>query len=378
MGLFDIFRKSKDEPKPKKDSYTAETSKPWEVGYKILNRYEIMDIKKGGMGIVYIAHDHEWNQIFAVKTFQDKFLWDEDSIARFMAEAETWTELERHTNIVFANFILEIEKKPLIFLEYMDGGDLNRFIGSFDIPSSLDFAIQFCNGMEYAYNKLGVIHRDIKPGNVMISTDKRFKSGYAFKITDFGLAKALGEEFSEEFVEISTGMGTLPFMPPEQFPEHIQRKFGFGGTITTKTDVYSFGVTFYQLLTGKLPFTNIAEIFEKHPESPRTLNPDIPEELDRLIMRCLKKNPQDRYNDFRELKEELIRIYNDLTGEKYVVIGKKEPFTGVDWSNKGVALGALGKYHEAIECFDKALDINPRHELAIKNKEIALSLLHGR
>ena len=135
--------------------------KPWEIGYKILNRFKILDIIKGGMGIVYIVHDNKWNRKFAIKTFQDKFLWDEKVIQRFMAEAETWTELERHTNIVFANFVIRVEGKPLIFLEYIDSGDLNHFIGKMGITESLDFAIQFCSGMEYVYQKNGIIHRDI-------------------------------------------------------------------------------------------------------------------------------------------------------------------------------------------------------------------------
>ncbi len=362
------------EPKPQTD-FVQKNINPWGNGYKIRNRYEIVDIKKGGMGIVYIAHDCEWNRNFAIKTFQDKYLWNEDVIYRFMAEAETWTELERHTNIVFANFVEIIEGKPLLFLEYIDSGDLNQFIGKLSIEESLDFAIQFCTGMEYAYQKLGVIHRDIKPGNVMAQKDPRFRFGYSFKITDFGLVKVLGDEFQDEFVEISTGMGTLPFMPPEQFPERIQEKFSFKGQVTTRSDIYSFGITLYLLLTGKLPFSDLNEIFNKLPERPKHLNPKIPERLDLLIIKCLEKNPDKRYADFAELKEKLVEIYNDLTGERYVVVGEKEKLTDIDWGNKGVALKELGKLPEAIECYDKALVINPRSDLAWGNKGVALGIL---
>jgi len=173
------------------------------------------------MGIVYIAHDHEWDKIIAIKIFQDKFLWDEDVIQKFMAEAETWIELERHTNIVFANCVSRIEGKPLLFLEYIDSGNLEQFIGKFTIEESLDFAIQFCNGMEYAYQKLGVIHRDIKPGNVMAQKDPRFRFGYAFKITDFGLVKILGNEFLNESNKVFQRVW-------EQFPLCLRNSFRYG------------------------------------------------------------------------------------------------------------------------------------------------------
>ena len=348
---------------------------PWDIGYKIEDRYEIVDIKTGGMGIVYIALDHEWDQFFAIKTFQEQYLWDEDAIQRFTAEAETWIELERHTNIVFASFIRKLEGKPLIFLEYLDCGDLNPFIGKLNIEESLDFAIQFCTGMEYAYQKLGVIHRDIKPGNVMVQRDPRFRSGYVYKITDFGLVKVLSENLFDDSVTVLTGMGTLLFMSPEQFPDRIQEKFQFRGHVTTRSDVYSFGVTLYLLLTGKLPFDDREEIFTKSPERPKYLNPEIPERLDILIIKCLEKNPNNRYNDFTELKFNLIKIFNNLNGEYYEVVGEKELFTENDWSNKGIALNTLGKHQEAIKCYDKSLEINPRDAVAWSNKGTALNTL---
>lgn len=336
----------------------AITLRPWNVGYRIKNRWEILDIKKGGMGIVYIVLDHEWNRKFALKSFQDQFLQNEDTVRRFLAEAEIWTALGRHTNIVYAEFVEKIEGKPVLFLEYIEGGDLSQCIGRLRIVEFLDFAIQFCSGMEYAYEKLGVIHRDIKPGNVMVQRDPRFCSGYCFKVSDFGLVKALGGKSKEMQFDVSTGLGTGAFMPPEQFPGEVRKMYSYLGNVTTKSDIYAFGVTLYLLLTRRLPFDTEAQVFMLSPVHPKILTPTIPEKLDALIMRCLEKDPDMRYANFTILKEELIALFHGLCPEPYVVIGKQEDLSDIDWLNRGVALNNLGKHRDAMACIEKALAMN--------------------
>jgi serine/threonine protein kinase len=161
MTPFDrLFGKNDEEKQPLEP--TPERRKPmrraFNVGDKILNRYEVKAVLGDGMDDVYIALDTEWKQLFAIKTFKDEYLGSEEAINRFMREAETWVDLERHTNIVFANFVQKIPReygKPYIFLEFIYGDaryglDLRRYIGHLDIPQTLDFAIQFCNGMNYA------------------------------------------------------------------------------------------------------------------------------------------------------------------------------------------------------------------------------------
>ena len=207
MPLFDrLFGKNDEENQPLE--HISERTEPqrraFNIGDKILNRYEVKTVLGGGMGDVYIALDADWNQLFAIKTFKDEYLGSEEAINRFMREAETWVDLERHTNIVFANFVQKIPQvygKPYIFLEFIYGDaryslDLRGYIGHLDIPQALDFAIQFCTGMCYALEKFpDLVHRDIKPDNVMITKDR------VAKITDFGLVKILDESKIEIKIE---------------------------------------------------------------------------------------------------------------------------------------------------------------------------------
>jgi tetratricopeptide (TPR) repeat protein/tRNA A-37 threonylcarbamoyl transferase component Bud32 len=387
MGIFDSLRRKKPEERPEvmkprttPKSHEAAAGR-WQVGHTILGRYEILAIKAGGMGVVYIARDQESHRMLAIKTFQDRFLRDEDAIARFVKEAETWVNLERHTNIVFAIFVQKIEGKPCIFLEYVDGGDLSRHVGKVDVAHAIDFGVQLCSGMDYAYKQLGVIHRDIKPSNAMVTSDG------VLKVTDFGLVKAVGrsalaEEPDGRAAVVSRGIGSWPYMPPEQFPEEVQRQYHFPLTeVTTRSDIYSFGVTMYEVLTGGLPFASVEQIFTQGAASLAGLNPNIPRQLELLVLKCLQRNPRDRYQSFAELTGELVALYDALPreekafGERYVAKGGKETLTAIDWNNKGTALAALGRPEEAIACLDRALEVNPRYAAAWNNKGDALRVL---
>ena len=387
---------------------TEPQRRAFKVGDKILNRYEVKAVLGGGMGDVYIALDADWNQLFAIKTFKDEYLGSEEAINRFMREAETWVDLERHTNIVFANFVQKIPKeygKPYIFLEFIYGDesyglDLRGYIGHLDIPQTLDFAIQFCTGMCYALEKFpDLVHRDIKPDNVMITNDR------IAKITDFGLVKTLDESKIEireiketETKEISSstfrtdprakgGFGTLHYMPPEQFNTP---------KVDTRADIYSFGVMLYEMLTGKRPFYSETEGYlvkhwreltpeeikdsknkicreyeEKHkkeiPENPKTINHTIPDVLDTPVMKCLEKKPEDRYLCFKDLQNDLIEIYNELTGEEYIIKGRKKELRACDWYNKGISHENLDLFEKAEDAYRTSLRLNPNFASAYYN-----------
>ena len=228
----------------------------WKIGDVIKKRWEIHRILCGGMGSVFIVYDREWSEPFAVKTFHDALLASNPRVAeRFAEEAHTWINLDVHENIAQAKFVQQIEGKPYLFLEYVSGGDLlawmikNRLRN--DVPLIARFAIHFCDGMVHAISKGIHVHRDIKPQNCLITEDK------VLKITDFGLAKAFDNipversKISPESIAIGvtqtgTAAGTCTHMAPEQFDDSKR--------VDTRADIYSFGITLFQMVTGVLPF----------------------------------------------------------------------------------------------------------------------------
>jgi serine/threonine protein kinase/Tfp pilus assembly protein PilF len=364
----------------------------FKIGDRIQNRYQIMDIKMGGMGIVYLSFDHERKQKIAIKTFRDEYITDTDTKKRFMSEADTWINLEKHTNIVFARYFKLIDDKPYIFLEYIDGSDLSDYCGKIDIPYALDYAIQFCTGMNYAYQKIGAIHRDIKPHNALISKNN------TLKITDFGLVKALGEKVIIGDIDltnlvVSRGIGTPLYMPPEQFPIEIQEKLGFPyREITVQSDIYSFGVTMYELVTGELPFSEPIQIFFDNPIHPNIMSPHIPPELNDLIMRCLSKDSTHRYTNWEQLIHDLLKIYyhqpieKKVFGEIYTIRSRTESLTEYEWLDRAEATFDLDRYASDDGCLipidrelkapalcDKAIELNPLSSEAWYKKGLILT-----
>ena len=362
-------------------------SERWKVGDSIENRYEIYQILGGGMGVVYICYDHEDRIPFALKTFQDRYLKNQDMRDRFIREAETWVELEKHRNIVKAVGVMNIQRIPYIILEYianpeMGGADLGRWIRhGLEVPQVLNFAVQFCDGMDYAYKKVGMVHRDIKPGNILVTQDR------VVKITDFGLVKtAFEESFGEDFLEtdgeatFSEGvsfthtkefMGTVPYMSPEQYRNPRE--------VDIRSDIYAFGAVLYEMLTGRFVFEAVtSEAFvhchlHEQPPSPGSKVPGLSEDLDAVVLHCLAKDPAERYSTFDVVGEELARIYRTLTGEEIIQVANGEALEAWEWSNKGVSLSALDRKEEAIECHDRALDIDPGYATAWSNKGVSLS-----
>lgn len=347
------------------------TSDPWPIGTKIKGRYEVLDIKYGGLATVYLCFDHEFQTHIAVKTFQHVFQRERSVTDRFLREAELWMRLEKHQNIVWAKWVDNINNRPCIFMEYMPmvigfGSDLGCWIGKEELSMSLSisFGIQICTGMIYAQRKFSqmdrpFVHRDLKPANIMITAE-----GTA-KVTDFGLSKAFsgldetqeGKLFNGEGKFLSTKVGeifgTPPYMAPEQWIS--------SHNLNILADIYSFGCILYEMLIGRPPFVveDIKKYRSRHlcesPKQLRRINEDVPENLDKLVMKCLKKKPGNRYQSFEEIRNELNSVFYRLTGNWLEYSDKPEVMNNADLSNIAMSLHELGMSEEALEYYDRLL-----------------------
>jgi tetratricopeptide (TPR) repeat protein len=359
---------------------------PWTVGDKIKGKFEVLQILGGpgrsGMGIVYIVVDRESNAIFAAKTLQDWCFRDQKSVARFEREAKLWTDLEKHANIVRAFFVERIEGRPYIFLEYVPGQDLSMRLKQEkqDVKLCIVHAIQICRAMIHAKSKIpGFLHRDIKPGNCLITPEG------TLKMTDFGLSKTVltvdevmrvyDNEKDSDYPDITREgrrAGTLPYMAPEQFTSVHP--------INERSDIYSFGVTFFRMCTGKMPFEGKSakdwmfhHIFTK-PHDPCSYSDRIPPDLRAIILKCLSKRQDERFETFEEIETMLEHVLWKCFGERVTMVdaGQMEVW---ELCNKGLSYDRLGRSREALEFYNRALAIAPADATALCNKGVALDNL---
>jgi len=356
----------------------------WKIGDRIAYRWEIQRILGGGMGVVYIVYDPRSKLPLAVKTFQDEIFARDPNIAEmFTREALACIKLEQHQNITRAHNVEIIQGKPLLFLDYISGGDLTGWIGTrrlLDLRQVLRFALQFCDGMVHARSKGLTVHRDIKPQNCLVTEDG------VLKITDFGLAKVLdGIDLPLFAAEVAAGTttgsdraaarlsrtggmaGTPHYMAPEQF---IDAKH-----VDVRADVYSFGVMLFEMATGGLPFDgrDLRDLQHQHARAPLPAMPLLPAELKAVVRTCMAKDAVARYADFSAAREQLGRAYRNLTGEE-----PPQPVTGRELDsfelvNKGYALVKLGRPEEGLQSYDRAIEAIPENAFAWSNKAAVLS-----
>lgn len=278
-------------------------------GQKINDRYQIVrTIGEGGMANVYLAYDTILDRNVAVKVLRGDLATDEKFVRRFQREALSASSLS-HPNIVEVYDVGEDNGSYYIVMEYIEGKHLKQLLkkrGSLTLTEVVDIMLQVTDGMSAAHDSY-IIHRDIKPQNIMI-----LENGL-IKITDFGIAMALN---STQLTQTNSVMGSVHYLPPEQAS-------GKGATI--QSDVYSMGILMYELLTGTLPFRgdNAVEIALKHIKEPfpsiKASNPSIPQSIENIILKATAKNVKNRYKDAKEMNDDLKTALDDSRANEPVI-----------------------------------------------------------
>ena len=276
-------------------------------GSYLINRYEIiMKIGSGGMADVYKAKDHVLNRLVAIKVLKQEYSTDATFVKKFRVEAQSAAGLS-HPNIVNVYDVGEDNGVYFIVMELVQGITLKNYIdmkGKLDIREALNISVQIASGLSAAHENR-IIHRDIKPQNIIMSRDGKVK------VTDFGIAKV-----ADSTTVTTTAAGTVHYISPEQ---------ARGGYSDERSDIYSLGITMYEMVTGRVPFegeTNVA-VALMHIQSeitpPRQLEPSIPVSFEKIILKCTQKKPERRYASARELIADLRKVLTHPDGE-YVVI----------------------------------------------------------
>lgn len=276
-------------------------------GVILSERYEIMSrIGSGGMADVYKAQDRKLNRLVAVKVMKAEFREDTSFVSKFTKEAQAAAKLS-HPNVVNVYDVGEDRGLYFIVMELIEGITLKNYIakkGKLSVKEATSIAIQASLGLEAAHNR-GIIHRDVKPQNIIISTDGKVK------LSDFGIAKSMNSNTITANV-----MGSVHYSSPEQVR---------GGYSDARGDIYSLGITMYEMVTGRVPFDGdtTVSIAIKHLQEeivpPSIYTPDLPYSLEQIILKCTQKNPDRRYQNVGSMIDDLKRSLIDPQGN-FVVI----------------------------------------------------------
>jgi serine/threonine-protein kinase len=265
------------------------------IGRVLGKRYEILDrVGGGGMALVYKGHDILLNRKVAVKVLREQYVFDEEFIRRFRREAQSAASLS-HPNVVSIYDVGQEGDTHFIVMEYIEGKTLNEWIkekAPMQVEEAIRIASQICDALDHAHQNR-IIHRDIKPHNILIGKNGRVK------VTDFGIARAAD---SSQITQTGSVVGSVHYFSPE----HAK------GTLTgAQSDLYSLGIVLYQMLTGKLPFLGESPIsvalkhLQEDVQAPRKVNPLIPQSVENIILKSMRKKPEERYQSAKEMLADL-------------------------------------------------------------------------
>ena len=371
------------------DSFLSPHKTSWNIGEVIEERYEVTElVGKGGMGSVYKIHHREWDIDLAVKVPLANLVEHEILKQRFAIEAQTWVNLGLHPNIVQCWYVREIGGIPCVFMDYLEGGSLKDWmkeglVGPGEWEAILDIILQACYGLEYAYSKGMIAHRDIKPGNLLLN-----KNGHLY-VTDFGIVKQSRLEEIREEEDIfhspsgsrdastltGSDLGTPEYSAPEQW--------GKASHADARADMYALGGILFELCCGRRPFEEPHEsvpvsvligrhLFAPVPD-PRVFNEAIPENLATLTMQCLAKEPDERPSTMETLRKRLAEIYKENSGKEYWrELPKPVELRSSALNNRAVSLLDLGQRQEAFTALEEALRLDPHHPESVYNTALLL------
>ncbi len=274
------------------------------VGKTIDGRYRVESVLgEGGMGLVYRARHIVLGKLLAIKVLRPDVSRDEEIITRFRQEAQSASSIGNQHIIDISDFGTLPDGSTYFVMEFLDGTDLTKVIENQQpiAPARvIHIAKQLCDALGAAH-EIGIVHRDLKPDNIYLI--KRGGDSNFVKVLDFGIAKVGGS--SSKLTRAGQVFGTPHYMSPEQCS---------GSGVDHRTDIYAIGVILYEMITGSVPFDadNLMGILTKHlyeePAPPRNARPDLPVELEQVVMRCMSKTTQQRYQSMQELLEDLLRI----------------------------------------------------------------------
>ncbi len=337
----------------------------WHIGDVLLDQYEVMGILgEGGMGTVYRVHHRGWNTDLAVKSPKAGIFARAGGKENFIREAETWVKLPLHPNIVSCYYVRTLGDIPRVFAEYVEGGSLSGWIRQCylyqgghkqALERMLDAAIQFAWGLHFAHEQ-GLIHQDVKPANVMIT------SKGTVKVADFGLAKAramagegeIPSPNAGESIVVSWGGMTPAYCSPEQASK---------GTLSRKTDIWSWAVSILEMFIGDITWRTGAEARKAldNYEERDTVIPIMPPEVMKLLNQCFQFLPENRPATMQEVAVELQVIYAHLLGPYPREVPRAVGTVADSLNNRALSLLDLGRRQEAQHAWEQALSIDPYH-----------------